>query len=258
MTTFPVKFLDGHIIAHANNFDYLIDTGSPVSFGRGEKLVINEQNFHISVDGTFGVTVDSISALSGLHIDGLIGMDILSNFDMRFTRNQIFLSKVPIKHADTAIVLPLVGDAMGIPITSLKIAHEERRIFFDTGAKLSYLSEDLLIGDPIGEMDDFYPTIGKYKTNVYKIDVDINGKVEALTFGLLPVSIRMLLEMGQTKGVVGTELLKKYTIILSNSNKSLILEPINEHESFDQDQNANGQYNGSSRQLTLLREPSLD
>ncbi len=88
-------------------------------------------------------------------------------------------------------------------------------------------------------MKDFYPTTGTFKINVYKIDVIIDGKVETLTFGSLPSSIPMLLEIGQTKGIIGTGLLSKYSIILSNLNKTLVLEPFSKEESFDEPQNRN-------------------
>jgi hypothetical protein len=197
-----------------------------------------EKNFPIKSTAPGGITANSISELSGLKVDGLIGMDILIHFYVQFTRNRITFSDTPIFHADTAVKLPIIETIMGIPIINLNIKQEDRRIFFDTGAKLSYLSEDLLVGTPIGEMEDFHPSIGTFKTNIYKIDVVIDGKVETLTFGLLPSPIRMLLDIGQTKGVIGTELLNKYSIILSNLRKILVLQLSNEEESFDEDHNS--------------------
>ncbi|CAF3117305.1 unnamed protein product [Rotaria socialis] len=233
MTTFDVKFLDGHIIVGINKFEYIVDTGSPVSFGRATTICINGKSFPIFDGGLHGITADSISTLSGLQVDGLIGMNILANFDIQFTRKQITFSNSPLFQTDKAITVPIVAAVMGIPIILLSIAQKNRRIFFDTGAKLSYLSDDLLVGNSIGEVDDFYPSIGAYKTKVYKIDVAINGKVESLIFGSLPSSLRILLQLGQTEGIIGTELLTKYYVTLSNLNKTLILEPLDEEESFD-------------------------
>ncbi|CAF4575184.1 unnamed protein product [Rotaria sp. Silwood1] len=208
--------------------------------------------------GPNGFTVNSINDLSGLKVDGLIGMDILAHFDIRFTRNQITFSDIPILHADTAIKLPIIETMMGVPIIKLNIGQEDQRVFFDTGAKLSYLSDELLVGNSFGEMDDFYPTIGTYKTNVYKIDVDINGKVETLTFGSLPASLKMLLVLGQAKGIIGSELLNKYSIILSNSSRILLLEPSNKEEPFDQHQNSNSGNSQSKNKSILVPELSFD
>jgi hypothetical protein len=146
-----------------NNFNYIVDPGSPLSFGRGNLMIINGKNFPIKSTTPGGITANSISELSGLKVDGLIGMDILIHFDVQFTRNRITFSDTPIFHADTAVKLPIIETIAGIPIINLNIKQEDRRIFFDTGAKLSYLSEDLLVGTPIGEMEDFYPSIGTLK-----------------------------------------------------------------------------------------------
>jgi hypothetical protein len=259
MDTFNTKFIDGHVIVNMNNFNYIVDTGSPLSFGRGTVLIINGKSFSINSTGPGGFTADSISVLSGLDVDGLIGMDILIHFDVQFTRNRITFSDTPIFHADTAIKLPIIDMFLGVgPIINLNIEQKDRRIYFDSGAKLSYLSEDLLVGTPIGEMEDFYPSIGTYKTNVYKIDVAIDGKIETLTFGVLPSSIRMLLDMTQTKGVIGTELLNKYSIILSNQRKILVLQLYNEEDSFDEHHNSDKKSLPIQNKLTLARELSLD
>jgi hypothetical protein len=258
MNTFNTKFVDGHVIVQMNNFNYIVDTGSPLSFGRGNLVSINGRNFPINTTAPGGITANSISELSGLEVDGLIGMDILIHFDVQFTRNQITFSDTPIFHADTAVKLPIIETMMGIPIINLNIEQEDRRIFFDSGAKLSYLSEDLLVGTPIGEMEDFYPSIGTYKTNVYKIDVEIGGKVETLTFGLLPSSLRMLLDMSQTKGIIGTELLNKYSIILSNLRKILVLQLSNDEEPFDEHHNLDKKSLRIQDNVTFVRELSLD
>ncbi len=258
MNTFATKFLDGHVIVHMNQYDYIVDTGSPISFGRGSIVVINGKNFAIKDTGLKGLSADSISSLSGLKVDGLIGMDILIKFDVRFTRNEIIFSDTPIFHPDTAIKFPIIESMMGVPMIMMNIGGEDRRIFFDSGAKLSYLSEDLLVGTPIGQMEDFYISISTYTTNVYKIDVIINGKVEPLTFGALPASLKMLLVVGQAKGVIGTELLKKYSITLSNLSKTLVLEPSNEEDSFDQHQNSVNKELQAKENLNLVPDLSLD
>lgn len=244
--------VDGHIIADVNGFNYIVDTGSPVSFGHETTFVIEGKSFSINDDSFGPVTVDSINKLSGLQVDGLIGMDIMTHFNIRFTRTDITFSEKPILHTHTAIKLPIAAAVMGIPIITLNIGGNDEKIYFDTGAKISYLSDDLLVGRSLGEMDDFYFTIGKYKTKVYEIGIKINGQVEKLTFGSLPPSLRVLLGAGQTKGVIGSQLLDKYSIILSHSNKTLILEPS------DQQQNSDLTNAPSPRKMNLVREPSLD
>ncbi|CAF1182563.1 unnamed protein product [Adineta ricciae] len=230
MITFSVQFLEGHIIAKINKFKYIIDTGSPMSFGYGTTITIDQKQFPISRTGMGGTTIEALSSLSGLEFDGLIGMDILKNFDIRFTQNEIVFSDTLTFRTNSAIKLPIIDTVMDIPIINLTIGQKDRRIVFDTGAKLSYLSDELLTGTSVGDAEDFYPSIGRYKTKVYEVDVMINEKVETLTFGSLPAPLRMLLTMTGTKGIVGSELLKKYSIIYSNSSKMLFLESTNNYE----------------------------
>lgn len=225
MNTYPIQFLKGHIIANIDQFDYLIDTGSPKSFGHKTNVYINGKKFPIGDNSMTGTTTETLCSLSGLKFDGLIGMDILKHFNIQFTQHDVTFSNTSVHYTEPVIKLPIVDTLMTIPIIKLNIGQIDQRIIFDTGAHLSYLSDDLLVGTSVGEMEDFYPTIGIYKTNVYKIDVVMNEKIETLTFGLLPSSMNVLLEMGQTKGIIGTELLNKYTIILSHSDKMLILVP---------------------------------
>ncbi|CAF4200906.1 unnamed protein product, partial [Adineta steineri] len=58
MNTFAIKFLDGHIIVNLNQFDYVIDTGSPMSFGRGTNISINGKSFSIPNADISGLTAD--------------------------------------------------------------------------------------------------------------------------------------------------------------------------------------------------------
>ena len=118
---------------------------------------------------------------------------------------------------------------MTVPVIRLKMAGAEHRFYFDTGAQLAYLSDDLLLGRPsIGQVVDFHPSTGKFNTDTYKVDVDLQGNTETLTFGSLPPSLKVLLTIGKAKGVLGTELLRKYTIALCNLSNTLVFEPTTE------------------------------
>jgi hypothetical protein len=153
MSSYSVEFIDGHIIAVINNCKYIVDTGSPSSFGNG-KININGSNYNISASGMHGLTATSVSNLSGIQVDGLIGMDILSNFDVTFSESEIRFfdaGSTNGQHTPNAISLPLIDKVMGIPIINMTIHNQVRRIFFDTGAKLSYLSDELLTGASVGE-----------------------------------------------------------------------------------------------------------
>ena len=225
LVTFPTQFLDGHIVASINGLDYLVDTGSPISFGQGKTIRIGSEQFPIPAS-MCGVSPEVINSLSGLHVHGLIGMDILRHFHIQFTLTETSFSDTPLSYSSAAIHLPIIGNMMTVPMVHLKIAGEQHRCYFDTGAQLSYLSEDLLQAYPsIGQKDDFHPSVGKFTTDIHQVEVHLQQNAETLTFGCLPAALRGLLLVGQAKGVLGTELLLKYTIALCNLNGTLIFEP---------------------------------
>ncbi len=102
-----------------------MDIGSPLSFGRGISLVINGKNFPINSTNLDGLPADSISALSELDVDGLIDMDIVTHFDVQFTRNRIHFSNRSIFHANTTVNFPIIEAIIGVPIRTLNIGQED-------------------------------------------------------------------------------------------------------------------------------------
>ena len=226
MSSFSTEIIDGHIIVQINNLKYLIDTGSPVSFGNGGPISINGSKFEIPCT-FFGLTIEKINQLSGLSVHGLIGMSILKQFDLYFTNTEtMFTSLSSMSYSKEALIFPIIETIANTPAIYMKIGDENHLMYFDTGAKLSYLHEALLQRHiSFGEVNDFHPSIGNYTVPVYKVRVNIGEKQEDLVFGRLPSSLSYCLDIPKVKGILGTEPLKNYSIILSNSTKKLIFEP---------------------------------
>ena len=225
MLPFPSEITDGHTIVTINNVRYLLDTGSPISFGEVPVVSIDGKDFALQ-PSALGMTIEKINRLSGLQIDGLMGMNILQQFDVRITPHETFFSSTTFPLADNAVSLPIVDSIMTIPVVQIGIAGETHRLYFDTGAKLAYLHEDLLEGqESNGEMNDFYPTIGTFTVPTHRVSIDIGGQQpETMTFGVLPPPLKPLLYFGNIKGILGSELLRKYNVVLSNLTKQIILE----------------------------------
>lgn len=63
---------------------------------------------------------------------------------------------------------------MGIPIVACQVNGKSANLFLDTGAKLSYISNNEtnhLQGS--GKVDDFYPDFGTFSTNVFNLETKI-------------------------------------------------------------------------------------
>jgi len=70
-----------------DNKKWLIDTGSPVSFGEKDSLSICNEIFKI--DNIYGaLNAKEFTSHIGLEVTGLIGVDILNTFDILFSINK--------------------------------------------------------------------------------------------------------------------------------------------------------------------------
>ena len=205
--TYPLLFENKHLFMILNDKKWLIDTGSPVSFGEEASLSICNQIFKIA--NTYG-TLDAKELTShiGLEVTGLIGVDILNKFDILFSIN-----KYEVTFTNNS--LNLEGDVlsidsfMGIPILHVTVDEHTYNMFFDTGAQISYLQSPLLKDFPSnGTITDFYPDIGEFKTETYLIDIDIGLSEYRLVCGSLPALLSETLMVASAQGIISNEVMK--------------------------------------------------
>lgn len=88
-----------------------------------------------------GLTVSKISDMLWTEITTLLGADILSDFKILLDyQNQIIeFNKQEIDIDGTQAD---ISNFMGIPIIIMTVDNQELKFFLDTGAKLSYLSDN--------------------------------------------------------------------------------------------------------------------
>lgn len=97
---------------------------------------------------------------------------------------------------------------MGIPIIPVTIAGETFRLFFDTGAQVSYLQDDALDTFPsAGVMQDFYPGFGEFETETHHVPISLGSLTETLRCGRLPGLLGMSLMMADAQGILGNAIL---------------------------------------------------
>jgi hypothetical protein len=213
----PFSKTRGHLIIPLPGCDALIDTGSPVSFGRGPAELAG-RSFELP-ESKMGLTVDHLYELSGLHIDALIGCDIL----MALQAMRIRWNDGLIEFADS---FPSGGTnerfthLAGTPTFPVSIAGMPTRALFDTGAHLSYIDPLLVAGmEPIGEREDFHPLNGKFTAEVFRVGTDIDGHGELIEYGVLPGMVGMMTSMAMdtagASAVIGTPLLRFFDVTVS-------------------------------------------
>ena len=223
---YSYDLVDGHIIVDADPNHLLIDTGAPSSVVNTSPLDFAGKR-HVVSKNYMGVTPESLSGSIGTPIDALVGADILNQYDILIhpSRCHIVLSEE---------ALPADGDNlsldsfMGIPIIDAAVSGKTVRMFFDTGARLSYLRPELSTQFPAaGEESDFYPGMGEFTTQTYSVPIRIGTKETTLRVGTLPELLQETLMMANTDGILGTAVLDAYTILFAPRRKIMCLRERN-------------------------------
>ncbi len=222
MNTFKLSIANGHMFLTAGSCDWLFDTGDPISFGDVPTLAIRNKEFQIA-DSYMGLTARKLSEYIGRKVSGIIGADILNMFDM--------LINVPDQNLTfSSEQMEISGDCieldsfMGIPIVSATIDGKVRRMFFDTGAQISYFQDESIAKFPsAGQVTDFYPGVGQFNTDTHLVETIIGGSVYKIRCGSLPGLLGMTLMMASTEGIVGNEILRNKVVGYFPRRRRLVL-----------------------------------
>jgi hypothetical protein len=139
MNTLPLQLRDGHVFVEIGGDLWLLDTGAPTSFGTSQSLTIAGEQF--SLDTSYlGLTATTLSRFVGVPCVGLLGGDILGRFDhiLDTAGGRLTVSTTELSHGGQG--LPL-DEFMGIPIVTARVGTRDYRMFFDTGAQISYFQD---------------------------------------------------------------------------------------------------------------------
>lgn len=208
MTTLPLCLIDGHLFLEIDDGRWLLDTGAPRSVGDGVAVEVAGTRFPL-VGDYMGLTVAELSELAGVRCDDLLGADVLGRFDHLFDvpGGTLSLSADPLRHEGA--VVP-TESFMEIPIVTARVGGAPRRMFFDTGAQLSYLPAEVVRSfPPAGRAADFYPGLGRFETETHRVDLSIAGAAFTVRCGTLPELLAGLLLRAGTDGILGNEILRE-------------------------------------------------
>ena len=211
MQTIPLIFKDGHLFVDLNGSLWLFDTGAPTSFGDEEDLTIAGEQFTPS-NSYMGLSAASLSQFVGVQCSGLLGADILECFDhiLDCATGTLSVSTTELPHSGKRLSL---SEFMGIPILTARIGDKDYRMFFDTGAQISYFQDDSLADFPAcGNVTDFYPGFGEFQTDTHDVEVSLEGIQITLRCGTLPGLLGMTLMMADTQGIIGNQVLENRVI----------------------------------------------
>jgi hypothetical protein len=174
-----------------------------------------------------GILPESLEQSVGTHFDALVGADILNRYDMAIdpTAQSFDMTDEELSITEPNIEL---NDFMGIPIIEAMVGGDRVLMFFDTGAKLSYLDSGKTDEfESFGTETDFYPGIGEFSTNVYDVPISLADETIVLCVGNLPQLLQMTLMMADTGGILGTAILNTHKVTFAPRRRKLALERLN-------------------------------
>ena len=221
---FTIEILSGVPIIREKDLVILVDTGSPQTVHAASALNFLGKTFAVQTRiGSFGV--QSLSDYFDFNITTLLGMDILKDYTVVFDYQNNELSLISDENFEPAGEQIALTSAHGIPVLNVNTPDQVVPMFFDTGAKLSYLKRALTRDfKNLGEVEDFYPTIGKFTTTKYLIYCQIGSKSLDIAYGNLPVKIEHLLSLiNGNNGILGYDFISNFKLCLDMKKMSLTI-----------------------------------
>ena len=221
MKTFQLQIFKGHPIIQDGDNIILIDTGAPATIHISDELNFLSENFSCT-SNYMGLTASKLSEHLGMQVTTLLGTDVLSKYKILLDYRNLLVSfskdDIPFEGTEIGI-----SNFMGIPIIELVVNSQPLKFFLDTGAKLSYLSEDFTSGySSVGTDEDFYPGVGQFETECYDIPTSLGANDFLVRYGNLPFMLQMTLMLGGTDGIIGFDFFSSFRVMLDLGSDKLL------------------------------------
>ena len=216
MTEYTIQLVRGHIlITDDRGTTLLIDTGSPMSFHSDGVIAIGGETFNV---GTSLMGTDSryITDNVGAHVDGLVGMNILSQ--SRFLID-VPGGRVVFGHPTDGMTRVPSGFGLGYMSVDMEIRGRVAKVILDTGAPTSYVSPFLTEGlTSVDTVTDFNPSVpgGTFETPIFEFPASFAGQRFEMRAGHLPTLMQTMISFLGVDGVVGMELLKRQPLLFAD------------------------------------------
>ena len=232
MKQIKLHYKDNHIFIKDNHVLFVYDTGGPKSFGVGGLNPLNDEYipyFYPDEQISYSKVIDAkkLSDFLGMRVDGLIGTDILNQYDhvIDLKTNTLTFSKQELKHQGHTLPLMFSNLLQGVPMLVAKINTQQSNFIFDTGAQYSYYDDNMPKNSiPMGDITDFWSPIGTFKTQSYKALVKLNDIETYIHFGVPPAELSKLLKASGAKGILGNELMRNRITGYFPRRKELVIQ----------------------------------
>ena len=217
---------NNHILFELEGDNYLIDTGSPMSFSFFDKrsISLNQKTYEFSK--IKGCSKSEVDQLARMNVSGIIGMDIISKTSLTvdYENNKIEFNQTNIECDDNQYASFEFSLFMGGYITTQDLCCNGikfRNCVIDSGAHISYIKENLLRSeDELNEQySDYSPKIGEISGYFYSSIISSSNYDLSVKVGKMPFVLASLFD-----GIIGFNALSNKLISIDFKNNRIIFK----------------------------------
>ena len=231
MITLPLTTSNGHFIVTVDNKNFILDTGSPVSYSFTDKptfVLFGDKHLTFLPFPIKGAAKE-IENLVHMPIDGIIGLNTMKDLKrMEISKEEGFVKFGGDSSADDSSSIP-IKEYMGVLTIGLKVNGKDTRVILDTGARIDYMDPSLLdTSNVIRHEKDYNPILGYFEVDGYRTTYGIGDQeIETITYGATDMLKSYVLSTGirGVSGVVGLNsiLMKIMGIAIEYEKNQMIL-----------------------------------
>ena len=195
---YKYKLSNNHYIIEIEGNNYLLDTGSPVSFSLNKDInsvEINGMKYFLPYN-LMGLDINATRELVGMDVDGFIGMDIVRQTSLTIYKDgRIEFKALPEQGHKLEMLMDLLG------LIKLKVTSNDfvSAYLVDTGARYAYGIEGIFRGKkPFGHINDYNPRLGHFNSDIYHVSVNfgpIQKTIDAADSSLVRNDLAMTMSL---------------------------------------------------------------
>ena len=205
---YPLRVLNEHIFVEIADALWLIDTGSPSSFGGTIQFGATTHTLpQTMMGGLLGglLSAEYLTKETGIQCSGLLGNDIMGGYNLRFDFLNGTLELHDIDEGFFSDQHCQFTTVMGVPLIRCQVNGVPARLLVDTGATISYWQHaNLKQCTSVGSKQDFYPMFGSFTTVIYAVTIDCCHWSQTLKVGSLPGLLGAAITL-VADGILGNE-----------------------------------------------------
>jgi hypothetical protein len=206
------ELVAGHVIIEKEGRRFLLDTGSPLSFGSAGTVRLFGNTLALRPNAppldamAIGRQVGNLATpRRELALDGLIGTPLFRGLALTID----WKARTVTTRSALTETRGWRGDQLGgLPSARLAINGRAVTAVPDTGARSCFADPKLLAGAPVvARTRDFYPGHGSFETTVHSVQLELGGVTKTFQVAEAPPIIVAAMNAAGAEALVGTDLM---------------------------------------------------